>query len=120
MARPVERGYRNFLSLDAIIAEARAVVDADGLGAVSMRVLANRLGCTPRALYRHVAGKDEVLDLLADQALADLVVTRADRADGDWAEVLLEFFVGMHRLLVSSPAVAQIIAQQAVAGPRFR
>jgi len=120
MARPVERGYRNFLSLDAIIAEARAVVDADGLGAVSMRVLANRLGCTPRALYRHVAGKDEVLELLADQALADLVVTRADRADGDWAEVLLEFFVGMHRLLVSSPAVAQIIAQQAVAGPRFR
>lgn len=48
-------GYRNFLSLDAIIAETRALADAEGLDAVSMRALADRLGCTPRALYRHVA-----------------------------------------------------------------
>ena len=87
MTQPAEHGYRNFLSLDAIIAEARAVADTEGLEAVSMRVLAKRLGCTPRALYRHVTDKDEVLELLADRALAD---------------------------------VAQIVAQQPVAGPEFR
>lgn len=111
------RGYRNFLSLEAIIAEARAVAEADGLEAVSMRVLADRLGCTPRALYRHVAGKDEVLELLADAAIGDIEPARTDIA---WQESLLEFFVAMRARLVASPAVATIVAQQAVAGPQFR
>ena len=117
MNESADRGYRNFLSLDAIIAEARAVADAEGLDAVSMRVLADRLGCTPRALYRHVSDKDEVLELLADRALADLPVPPDDEA---WQTAFLEFFTAMYELLVASPAVSTIIAQQAVAGPQFR
>jgi TetR/AcrR family tetracycline transcriptional repressor len=111
------RGYRNFLNLDAIIAEARAVADTDGLDAVSMRGLADRLGCTPRALYRHVSDKDEVLELLADRALADVPVPAAGMA---WQNALLDFFTAMYELLVASPAVAAIVAQQAVAGSQFR
>lgn len=110
------REYRNFLSVEAIIAEARAIADVDGLESVSMRVLADRLGCTPRALYRHVAGKDEVLELLADSALGDIPDARTDVA---WQESLLDFFVAMREKLVASPAVATIVAQQAVAGPQF-
>lgn len=117
LTEPSERGYRNFLSLDAIVAEARAVADADGLDAVSMRALADRLGCTPRALYRHVSDKEEVLELLADRALADVSVPSPRLA---WQAALLEFFTGMYELLVASPAVAKIIAQQAVAGSQFR
>lgn len=99
------------------MAEARAVADVDGLAAVSMRLLADRLGCTPRALYRHVTDKDEVLELLADRALADLAVPAAKVA---WQNALLDFFTAMYELLVSSPAVASIIAQQPVAGHQFR
>lgn len=112
-----ERGYRNFLNLDAILVQARAVADADGLDAISMRVLADRLGCTARALYRHVASKEAVLELLADRALAEL----PSPAPGTpWPDGLLEFFVAMRELLVASPAVAEIIATQPVAGPEFR
>lgn len=117
LSGPTERGYRNFLSLDAIVAEARIVADAEGLDAVSMRVLADRLGCTPRALYRHVSDKEEVLELLADRAMADLPIPPADE---EWQSALLAFFSSMYELLVASPAVTTVVAQQAVAGPQFR
>jgi AcrR family transcriptional regulator len=112
-----QRGYRSFLRLPAIVGEARRIADADGLSAVSMRSLAEALDCTPRALYRHVAGKDEVLELLADDALGELP---APRPGADWEEALVEFFVAMRALLVASPAIAEIVAQHPVAGPNFR
>lgn len=112
-----ERGYRNFLTLPGILAEARSIAERDGLAAVSMRALADRLGCTPRALYRHVAGKDEVLELIADAALGELP---PPLPDVEWPDALVEFFTAMHALLVASPAVAEIVTVQAVAGPNFR
>jgi AcrR family transcriptional regulator len=117
LSLPAERGYRSFLSLDGIIVEARQIADADGLDAVSMRTLADRLGCTPRALYRHVSGKDEVLELLADRALAGVPVPGSELG---WPAALLEFFSEMYDVLVASPAVATIIAGQAVTGRQFR
>ncbi|CDO30910.1 MULTISPECIES: TetR/AcrR family transcriptional regulator [Mycolicibacterium] len=112
-----ERGYRNFLRLEAIVGEARAIADIEGLQAVSMRALAERLGCTPRALYRHVADKDSVLELMADQALAD-IPTPSSAAP--WQTALSEFFTDMYDLLAASPAVATVISQQAVTGEHFR
>lgn len=117
VAAPSERGYRNFLTLPAILGCARDIADAEGLAAVSMRTIADRLDCTPRALYRHVAGKDEVLELVADAALGELPTVRSDLP---WPDALVEFFLGMRRLLVDSPAIAEIVALQAVAGRNFR
>ena len=114
---PPERGYRNFLTLPAIVTCAREIADTQGLSAVSMRTIADRLDCTPRALYRHVANKDEVLELVADEALGQLAPVRRDIP---WPDALVEFVLGMHRLLVESPAVTEIITQLAVAGPHFR
>lgn len=108
---------RGFLTPAAIVAEARGIAEADGLEHVSMRALAERLGCTPRALYRHVEGKDGVLELVADSAFADLVVPPADV---DWPAAFLEYFTDMRRLLVEAPAIALIIAQLPVAGTTFR
>lgn len=108
---------RGFLNREVIVATARQIADADGLEAVSMRTLADRLHCTPRALYRHVAGKDAVLELMADGALADLPEVRTDIP---WQEAYLEFFTGMRQLLVDAPAVAAIIARMPVAEQHFR
>jgi AcrR family transcriptional regulator len=49
------------LSLDAIIAAAARILQAEGLEKLSMRRLANELGTTPMALYHHVRDKDELL-----------------------------------------------------------
>lgn len=57
------------LSVHRITEAAVAIADADGLGSVSMARVAKRLGCTPMALYRHVAGKDELLLLMLNSVI---------------------------------------------------
>jgi TetR/AcrR family tetracycline transcriptional repressor len=58
------------LSRERILREALALVDEEGLAAVSMRKLARRLGVDPMSLYNHVDGKDALLDGIAEVLLA--------------------------------------------------
>src|ERR1700733_1257469 len=58
------RGPRAGLSADAIAAAAIRLADAEGLDAVSMARVAAKLGVTTMALYRYVANKDELLQLM--------------------------------------------------------
>ena len=67
--RPRRRERRGGLSVEAIVAAAIELADGDGLEAVSMARIAERLGFTPMALYRHVSGKDELLVLMQDAAV---------------------------------------------------
>ena len=52
------------LTRDAIVAAAVELADADGLAALSMKRLAERLGCGTMSLYRHVASKDELVTFM--------------------------------------------------------
>lgn len=65
VGRPAER------SRDQITAAALALADADGLAAVSMRRVAGELGTGPGSLYRYVATRDELLDLMVDATAAE-------------------------------------------------
>lgn len=56
------------LTVARVVDAAVAVADADGLEAVSMSRVASELGFTTMALYRHVANKDELLELMLDAA----------------------------------------------------
>lgn len=49
-----------------------ALADADGVDALTMRRLAQRLGFKAMALYNHVAGKDELLALMVDAVAAEV------------------------------------------------
>jgi AcrR family transcriptional regulator len=60
---------RRGLNAARIVEAAIALADADGLEAVSMARVAERLGFTAMSLYRHVASKDELLVLMLDRAL---------------------------------------------------
>ena len=59
-----KRGPRAGLSAGAIAAAAIRLADAEGLEAVSMARVAHELGFTTMSLYRHVASKDELLQLM--------------------------------------------------------
>jgi AcrR family transcriptional regulator len=63
------RERRGGLSVDRIVQAAIGLADADGLEAVSMARVAERLGFTAMALYRHVSNKDELLVLMQDAAV---------------------------------------------------
>jgi AcrR family transcriptional regulator len=66
--RPMRKG-RGLLDRQAIVAAALAVARTEGLPAVTMRRIADELGCGPMSLYRHVADRDalvlEMLDVVA-------------------------------------------------------
>ena len=58
---------------DAILAAARDLLDRKGVAAVAMRPVAEKVGITPMAIYRHFADRASLLNAVADdgfQALA--------------------------------------------------
>ncbi|MEV0146808.1 MULTISPECIES: TetR/AcrR family transcriptional regulator [unclassified Nonomuraea] len=65
-------GPKPGLSVGMIVAAAIEVADAEGMAALSMRAVGERLGRTAMALYTYVPSKGELLDLMYDQALAEL------------------------------------------------
>ena len=65
MARRPGRPPR--LSRDAIVAAAGRIAAREGADALTMRRVAEELGSSPMAIYRHVGGKDELLVLLLDE-----------------------------------------------------
>ena len=63
-ARAGKRGPRPGLSADAIVDAAIRLADAEGLEGVSMARVAAELGFTTMSLYRYVASKEELLQLM--------------------------------------------------------
>jgi len=63
------RGPKPSLTLDDIVGAAIEIADAEDLAAVSMARVADRLGNSTMALYRHVKSKDELLVIMSDAAL---------------------------------------------------
>ncbi|KMS92015.1 TetR/AcrR family transcriptional regulator [Prauserella rugosa] len=80
-----QRGPNRGLSHERIVAAAIEIADAQGLPAVTMQAVAKSLGFTTMSLYRYVSGKDELLRLMQDAALA--VPEEADLPD-DWRAAL--------------------------------
>lgn len=102
------RGPRAGLTPAAIVGAAIEIADADGLGAVSMSRVAERLGYTPMSLYRHVPSKDDLLALAQDEALGDPPDRDPGGGDGwrsglaAWARDLIEAY-GAHLWLLDIP-----------------
>ncbi len=55
-----------------ILASARELLDAEGAAAVTMRRVANKVGITPMAIYRHYADRASLLNAVANQGFAEL------------------------------------------------
>ena len=62
------------LSRDRIVAAAVELASVEGLGALSMRTLADQLGTAPMSLYRHVANKEDLLDAMIDVVFGEIDV----------------------------------------------
>jgi AcrR family transcriptional regulator len=63
--QPTRNGRRD-LSVDRIMHAAIEIADADGLGSLSMRRVAEKLGVGTMSLYTYVPGKAELIDLMLD------------------------------------------------------
>src|ERR1700755_2080751 len=76
------KGPRPRLDLDQIVKAAMNVADAEGLGPLSMRKVAELLEVGTMSLYTYVPGKSELLELMRDQAVAGA----NELGDGTWRE----------------------------------
>jgi AcrR family transcriptional regulator len=76
------------LSNARIVAAAMRIADREGLQAISIRRIAEELDAGTMSLYRHVEDKDQLLDLLLDEAYSEISVP--DAPSGDWRQDLRE------------------------------
>jgi AcrR family transcriptional regulator len=67
-----ELGVRAPLTRDRIIVAALDLIGHEGLAACNMRRLAADLGVAPMSIYYHVPSKSDLLEAVADRALADI------------------------------------------------
>ena len=67
-----------------LIDAALAVADEEGLEAVSVRRVGERVGRRPMSLYTHIPSKDGLVALMFDRISADLLVPDPLPADGRW------------------------------------
>ncbi|MEU9835385.1 TetR/AcrR family transcriptional regulator [Streptosporangium sp. NPDC048047] len=71
--REAEHEPRPGLSLRRIVRAAVELADAEGLEGLSMRKVADRLGFTTMSLYRHVPGRDQLVDLMVDEVTGEVL-----------------------------------------------
>ncbi len=80
MATAATAAQREPLHRAGIVATAIELADEEGVGALSMRNLARRLGYEVMSLYNHVANKDELLFLMVDAVAAEIEDAPTDAA----------------------------------------
>ncbi|GLZ80327.1 TetR family transcriptional regulator [Actinorhabdospora filicis] len=112
-ARPPARGPRPGLSLEQITAEAIALADAEGIGALTMPALAKRLSAGTMSLYRYVPGKDELIALMIDTA-----VGAAPGFPGEWREAVTGWALALHRTFFRHQWLLDVVTRPRVMGPR--
>lgn len=97
------------LTAEQITTTALDLMDAEGLAAVSMRALAQRLGVGTMTLYGYYRSREELLDAVVDAATADAANHRDPvRIGVDPAAELTELFTALHRTLSEHPALYRI------------
>ncbi|MQY10912.1 Tetracycline repressor protein class E [Streptomyces sp. RB5] len=95
------------LNRDELIATALAVIDTDGLDAVTIRQVAQQHNVTPMALYRHFPDKDGLLDAVAESLLAAVELPAPD--DRPWYEQLEDVLSAILTALVPHPNAAVLL-----------
>ena len=75
------RGPKPGIDAGTIARTAIELADEEGLGALSMRKVGERLGRSAMSLYTYVPGKAELIDLMLDTVLGELTGARPPAAD---------------------------------------
>lgn len=121
------RGPRPGLSPEAIVDAAIAIADAEGLEAVSMARVAAELRFTTMSLYRYVASKDELLQLMwnastfgpEDMPPGSLAPGGAGSllGEGGWREQLRRWTIVQREVIDRHPWITQMPMAAPPIGP---
>lgn len=101
-----QRGPKRELTHERIVEAATEIADTEGLSAVTMSRVATSLGFTTMSLYRYVASKDELLQLMSDNAA--LIVAPPAPEEGDWRSELRQWALLVRGLYSDHPWFIEI------------
>lgn len=111
--QPADERSEPSLSLERIVATAVELLDAEGIGGLKMRRLADRLGAGAMSLYWHVANKEELVDL----ALNAVFEYRGSSATGkaeDWRQEAIHMLEDWRASMLRHPWSASLLPQRAL------
>ncbi len=95
------------------------ILDEVGMEAFSMRLLADRLGSGTATLYRHFAGRDELMAHVVDRILGKIHVETDDEIPGnpEWQEATARGANALRDVLGSHPNALPLLVSRVPVGP---
>jgi AcrR family transcriptional regulator len=110
-------GRRPQIDRAVVLDAALQLADESGLEAVTMHAVAQRLGVTPMALYRHVDGKQALLDGLVERLLTGHPLAPAD---APWSGRLTAMAEAIRSTARQHPAVFPLLLTRPAVTPTAR
>lgn len=107
-------GAKSKLSRDLVLTAALALVDAEGLDALTMRRLGQELGRDPMSLYRYAANRAALLDGVTELVLKELSIF-PDRPD--WQAQLRQIAHDLRLLALRHPNVVPLLVTRPLSTP---
>ena len=111
------------LSRDGVLRTALQLADRSGLGALTMRALADELGVEAMSIYYHLPNKNAVLDGVVEEVFAEIDAEVGgfdvpEATDGaSWAPALRARILGARRVLLRHPWAPWIMNERGAPGP---
>jgi AcrR family transcriptional regulator len=112
--RPRPATRRQAPGVEQFVAAAVAIADAEGLAAVSMRRVAGDLGSGTASLYRYVASRDELVELMVDAVQGE---DPPAAPTGDWRADLAAVAHDLRAALLRHPWLSGELAGRPALGP---
>jgi AcrR family transcriptional regulator len=114
VTEPETAERRTPLTRERVLQAAVDLADRGGVEALSMRKLGQELGVDAMALYRHVRGKDDLLD-----GLVEVIVGQFDTpatAD-DWKSALRQQAMAARAVMLRHPWARTVLEERGTGGP---
>jgi AcrR family transcriptional regulator len=104
---------------DAIADAARAIFETDGAAGISMRRVADAVGITPMAIYRHYPNREALLDCVANRGFQEMLdYWKPGHADLSPDERLFELLDGYLDYAFAHPRIFDYVFSDARPGAR--
>lgn len=99
--------YHQGLSRDGIATAALALIDREGLDALSYRRLAEEIGCEAMSLYHYFPSKAHLIDAVIDRVFGALEIPQAS---GDWLERVRKAAWNYRAMALAHPKLYPLLA----------
>jgi AcrR family transcriptional regulator len=104
------RPSKPILSRRGIAEAALALVDEEGIQALTTRRLAQRLGVEGPSLYNHISSRDDLIDEITALIVEDIDVAALDAPD--WRTGLVELAHSYRRAFARHPNIVNVVLQR--------